>query len=226
MKTLLLKLVRLRKLSSLILILIVAGACKKTINLNRNWLGFVFEKNTGNPVAGATVKIKANKVASGVFNSSLQPIATVTTDNNGYYSFEYERNNFAEIAAEISKSNYFLFTEKLDIDEVAANKNFQRNFTITPRAWIKLNIEHQGNGADQFSLNYRNLTVYRDCPNCCKNDNLDFNGELVNYSSSCNAEGNIFHRYRTIVSLNGQQTELIDSVFLTLGDTALIDIVY
>jgi hypothetical protein len=226
MKTLLLKLVRLKRLVNLILIVLIAVACKKTINLNRNWEGYVFDKNTGNSVAGAIVKIKASIVSSGVFNSSLQPIATVTTDNNGFYSFEYERNNFAEIVAEVNKPNYFVYTQELEINEIADNKNVQQNFTVTPRAWIRVQIEHQGNGVDQINLNYRNLTVYRDCLNCCKNDNLNFSNENVNHSSICTSEGNLFHRYRTLTTVNGQKTELIDSVYLTAGDTTLIDIVY
>jgi hypothetical protein len=226
MKTLLLKLAKLKRLSSLLLLFVLVDSCKKAINLNHNWEGYVFEKHTGAPVIGATVKIKASKVSSGVFNSSLQPIATVTTNSNGYYSFEYERQTFTEVVAEVSKSNYFSYTEELDVDAITSNKNFSHNITITPRAWITLEINHQGNGVDQFALNYRNLSIYRDCANCCKNDNLNFNGSNVNYELTCTSEANLYHRYRTIVTLNGQQTEHMDSVFVAIGDTTLIDIVY
>lgn len=226
MKTLLLKLAKLKRLSSLLLILLVTGACKKAINLNHNWEGLVYEKNTNTLVGGAVVKIKASKVSSGVFNSALQPIATVSTNSNGFYSFEYERATFTEVIAEVSKPNYFSYSEEIDVETITSEKYFRHNMTITPQGWITLRIQHQDNGIDQTTLNYRNLSIYRDCVDCCKNDNLDFTASNVNYEFTCTSEANLFHRYRTTINNNGQTSVNVDSVYVSIGDTTLIDIVY
>lgn len=225
MKTWLSKSAKLKRLSSLILFAILSMmACKKIIDLNRNWSGLVTDSGSGSSIIGAKVVVKAAKVSSGVFNGALQPLGESFTNESGNYGFDYERAQFTALEITATKKNYFNYKAKIDVNLIANNKAFTHHFSMIPKAWIKVEINHAG--TTPISFDYRNNSIYRNCEDCCNNTILQFSDDTVSFSETCVVQGNQYHRYYTIVTENGSTIETTDSIFTTIGDTALISLTY
>lgn len=224
---LLLKLEKLKRLSS---ILLIAGMCsmsckKKEIDLSQNWTGRVLDKNSGSPVVGASITLKASFVASGINNTSLQTLGTTSTNSNGYYSFEYDRKQFTEIEISATKGSYANFSSEINITDVKSDEDFRFDFRMIAKAWVSLTITHSSATTDNRFW-YRNLSVSENCTNCCNNKTVSFASDTVNYARICQIEGNQFHRYLTAWVENSQYTPTIDSVFVAAGDTAQVTLSY
>ena len=209
-------------------ILVVTGfgiSCKKEkdkINIS----GTVYDPNLNTFLANAHVTISASMISSGFYNSNYTDIATTTTDANGVFTFEFEKQKSAGYRIFISKDNYFDNTIDINDADIVPGTPYTPAYNLYPVGYIKLHVKNSTPYDTSDAIRYSYTSGYLACYECCSNMLIKGYGKYYDVTSKCKTYGNQNAIISWSIYKAGYDVAHSDSIFCTAFDTTYYEILY
>lgn len=212
------------KLSIYFFAIIITFSCKKT-NQIAHFKGSITEATGGGSLEGIEVSFYEKKIQSGTVNANFNLVGKTTTDNNGNFEFDYQRDKTIEVRISAQSENFHQQTIFLNDDDLSLVEDNIVDFSLYSKSWVKFIIKNNppNNTTDELKLVKKNPV--EGCEGCCQNDAQTFNGE-VDTEFLCGTGGNLFFNFNYIVTDNSGVQFVEDSVYCEPNDTAQIFITY
>lgn len=198
-------------------------SCKKkqaTISIE----GIVTNSVTSFGTSNIEVKIFSKEIENNTFSNGFKLLQKVTTDINGFYSFQFDYRNALEYKIEIQNSDFFNYTSIINPDDLKANEKNELPLIINPKTVLKIRIKNQipQNQQDNIVVNGNNNS----CGLCFTPSLLSFNGTLIDTIIVAPTLGQYFWNYSYYVTKNNFTQSYNDSIYCEPGDTSFINIFY
>ena len=155
----------------------------------------------------------------------MTTIATTTTDANGKFTFQFEKEKSAGYQIYISKTNYFDNIINIPDADVVAGTPYTPIYDFFKIAYLKLHVKNVSpyNTSDQIVYSY--TSGYLNCYECCSD--VYFVGNGMNYDSTytCKTYGDqkIIVTWHVVKSADIFYT---DTILCTPFDTTSYQILY
>ena len=203
-------------LLTLFIILLICSCKKGKANfvVRGTLTDLTFSKN----LSGATVKLYQVPVAS----AQEQLLQTITSGEDGSFSFTFPRDKMEKYVLKISKQGYFDIQKDVYFSELTIEEDNIRNYATTAKSWVKLRFI---NTVPSFSdhLRYIKQLGKVDCQDCCSKDEQNYFGAL-DTAIYCINDGNTLYSYFYEVAFTANQG--IKSVTTVPFDTTEIYLNY
>lgn len=206
------------------IVLAISFSCKKTDQVV-HFKGNITEATGGGSLEGVDVSFSEKKIQNGTVNANFSLAGQTTTDNNGNFEFDYQREKTIEVRISAQSENFHQQTIYLDDEDLSLVEDNIVNFNLYSKSWVKFIIKNNSptNTTDELKLVKKNPV--EGCEGCCQNDAQTFNGE-VDTEFVCATGGNVFFNFNYIVTDNSGVQFVEDSVYCEPNDTAQIFITY
>lgn len=210
-----------KHLAVVITILMLVSGCEKPENFMFDCR--VYNQRNQLAVANANVVMKAQRVDGG-FNPTFETIGSATTDANGGFYIEVDKEVFYSIAVEVTHPNHFSGTFSIDPDDVPFSSAYEQTFVVEPRAWVATRLVNQNfSNSVTFSVESDNPG----CTECCDDNNTILQGFGIDTVFVCPVYG---EQEVTIAGNyadgNGGTIQINESAFLQAFDTTTITVIY
>lgn len=176
-------------------------------------------------ISGVSLKLLNNKLDGGTFNNSFSEITTVSSNANGFYQFEFDRENTVEYKIEGSKNNYFPFEALINPDNVQPGVIHVRNLDMKPKATVDFHFVNSTPENESDNITFQFLNASFDCP-CCDNDEVELQGQTVDSTRVCDVYGNTVLRYFYTVNKTSSFYTVYDSITCVPFDTTFVEVTY
>jgi hypothetical protein len=195
---------------------------KNKITIN----GTVYDPNIKTYVSGANVTISSSRVTNGVYNSNYADIATTTTDGNGAFTFEFDKEKSAGYRIYVSKADYFDYTVDISDDNIIPGTPYTPNYTIYPVGYIKLHVKNTQPYDSLDFIAYSYASGYLSCYECCTNTTFKGYGDAFESTTKCKTYGSqdIIVSYH--ITKNSIDVAYTDTFFATPFDTTVFNLYY
>jgi hypothetical protein len=209
-------------------ILVVTGfgiSCKKEkekININ----GTVYDPNLKTFLANAHITISASMISSGFYNSNYTDIASTTTDANGAFNFEFDKQKSAGYRVFISKDNYFDNTIDINDADVVPGTPYTAAYNLYPVAYIKLHVKNSTPYDTSDAIRYSYTSGYLTCYECCSNILTKGYGKNYDVTTKCKTYGSQNVMINWSVYKAGYDVAYSDTIFCIPFDTTTYQILY
>ncbi|MGB1318970.1 MAG: hypothetical protein ACPG5W_12210, partial [Flavobacteriales bacterium] len=204
----------------LFLVLACAGCTKKTDVFVFDCV--VFDQKVNAPVVGATVQMSVQRAAGG-FNPNFENVGSATTDGNGRFTIDIDKDIFYSFRVEVSDSQHFDAEFNISSDDVPFSTAYSTTFNLEPKAWLKTHVLNQ-NGSQTVIFSVDAETDA--CANCCTDNNNIIQGFPVDSIFKCEVYGEQQASVTgTFVDNTGAVHQINESVYVTAFDTAVVNIV-
>ena len=202
---------------SILLVTILLCSCKKgkaNFVLRGTLTDLTFSKN----LSGATVKLYQVPVAS----AQEQLLQTITSGEDGSFSFTFPRDKMEKYVLKISKEGYFDIQKDVYFSELTIEEDNVRNYATTAKSWVKLRFI---NTVPSFSdhLRYIKQEGKVDCQDCCSKDEQNYFGALDTAIYCINDANTNYSYYYWII---GTPNQGLKSAYTTPFDTTEILLEY
>lgn len=207
-----------KNLFAFLLLSLVFISCKKE-ELSFNVKGHVSDITLSGSLQGANVTLYSFPLGSaiGIYENSI------TTDAQGNYQFELERDKYEKIQLVVEKNNYFDIIQDISFSNLSSEDDNIINFSMEAKSWTKFVIFNQQSTSvqDEFKL-FKN-SGKTDCEECCNNGYTYYYG-AVDTVVYCANGGN---RYMSFFYwVNGNEQNGNDSVYNIPFDTTTYEFYY
>ena len=205
----------------LFLIIAFAGCTKKTDVFVFDCI--VFDQKVNAPVVGANVTMSVQRAVGG-FNPNFENVGAATTDGNGRFTIEIDKDVFYSFRIDVSDSQHFSGVFDINPDDVPFSTAYSATFNLEPKSWIKTHVINQ-NGSQTVIFSVDAETD--ECTNCCTDGNIIIQGFPVDSIFKCEVYGE--HQASvtgTYVDNGGAVIQINETVYVTAFDTVTVSIVY
>lgn len=205
-------------------VVVISYSCKKT-NQIVHFKGHVTEFTGGGQLEGVKIIFSDKKIQNGSINTNFSLVEETTTDNNGYFEFDYKRDKTIELRITAQSDNFHQQTISLNDDDLSLVEDNIVNFELYSKSWVKFIIKNNSpnNSTDELKLVKKNPV--EGCEGCCQNDAQIFDG-IVDTEFVCATGGKVFFNFNYIVTDNSGLQFVEDSVYCEPNDTSQIFITY
>jgi hypothetical protein len=121
----------------LFLIIAFAGCTKKTDVFVFDCV--VFDQKVNAPVVGANVTMSVQRAVGG-FNPNFENVGAATTDGNGRFTIEIDKDVFYSFRIDVSDSQHFSGVFDINPDNVPFSTAYSATFNLEPKSWIKTHV--------------------------------------------------------------------------------------
>lgn len=190
-------------------------SCKKGQG-NFKLSGVLRDETFAQNLTGA--KVKLYKVPAGTTQQIL--IGSLTTGNDGKYSFTFPRDQTEKYILKVTKQNYFDLDETIFFSSLDLKEENIRNYSTTAKGWIKIRITNIApTGSDQF--HYTKQQGKGGCLECCPTTEQSFYGAL-DTAFYCVNDGNtpytiLYYGTGVNSTINGVNTTAFDTTELIIN---------
>lgn len=174
-----------KHLLTLTAILFLFGCKKEVITFTIS--GKVNDNSFNQGHSGATVRL-FERIAG---NLTWEPVTSMTSDNNGEYSFTFERKQAESYLIRIEKENYFPVEEIIYFSELSVEDNNVRNFETYANSWVKLKFT---NTDPEHNIVITQQEGIKGCDGCFPEAQLQFFGP-VDTTLVYSTHGNTLFKY-------------------------------
>ncbi len=150
-------------------------------------------------------------------------LATTTTDDNGFYTFTFQREPTEKYILRIEKLNYFEFEKDIQFSSLTVENDNVRDFDIYAKSWVKIRIRKTSTSGEPQSIRYIQQEGKKNCPECCPNTEQNYE-KVSDTSIFCINNGNT--NYSIYYWLSGSSDQGLKSVYTTPFDTTELLITY
>lgn len=196
------------------LLMVLTFSCKKK-NLKYVIKGTVFDSSFNIPLSGAKVTIYVTTTSN---NTPVQKVS-LTTDANGNYSYELEREKIQSVIISVDKDNYFSDGTTTTLDNLSLDKDNVFNYNMYAKSWARLHFVSDGTK----TIKYYKQVGKNGCAECCPTGEI----QLVNVTDQsvyCINNGNT--QYQIYYDVQGTTNNGTLSVNTVPFDTTEILISY
>lgn len=194
------------------------------LSCNKEELDFVIkgtinDASFSGPAQGVNIKLYSFPLGStlGVYESG------VTTDAQGNYQFELERDKYEKIQLVLEKNNYFKIIRDISFSNLNSEDDNIINFSMDAKSWTRFVIYNQAPSTiqDEFKL-FKN-SGKTDCDECCSNGYSYYYG-AIDTVIYCPNNANQYMSF--FYWVNGNEMNGNDSVYNTPFDTTTYEFIY
>lgn len=164
-------------------------ACKKG-KANFVVRGTITDNTFSQSLSGATIKLYETPIGT----SELNLIGTTSTDSDGTYSFEFQRNKVDKYTLVLTKTLYFDINSTINFSELTVSEDNIRNYSTTAKSWVKLHFVNASPYSVSDHLKFIKQNGKVSCPECCSSDEHHLYG-IVDTSIYCINDGNTEYSY-------------------------------
>jgi hypothetical protein len=205
----------------LTLLFVVAGCTKKTDVFVFDCV--VFDQKNNTAVSQANIVMKVQYAAGG-FNPNYETVGTTTTDANGRFYLEIEKDVYYSFRVEVNDPHYFSSSFNINPDQVPFSTAYSTTFNVEPKAWVRTHLLNQNmSQAATFSVDAET----DECAECCASGNTIIQGFPVDSIFVCQVYGeqqvNITGNY---LDENGAVHQIAQTAFAASFDTTTVTVVY
>lgn len=201
----------------LLLLPVILSSCKKE-ELSFMIEGTVNDGTFNTTLSGAKVTIYTFPLG-GTIGSKVK---TLTTDSQGNFSYDLEREKYEKIEIVVEKNNYFNHTDAIPFSDLSTENTNSYTYSLNAKAWTKFVIyNQQPSQSDEFKI--LKDSGKEGCAECCSNGYYYYYG-AVDTTTYCPNDGNNYMKFYFWV--NGNETNGVDSVYNTPFDTTTYEFYY
>lgn len=148
--------------------------------------------------------------------------AILTTDSQGNFEYELDRDKYEKIEITVEKENYFPFTDVVPFSNLSTENVNTYNYSMNAKSWTRFVI------TNQQPLQSDELKILKDsgkegCEECCANGYYYYYG-AADTTVYCPNNGNEYMKFYYWV--NGNESNGVDSVYNTPFDTVTYEFNY
>lgn len=191
---------------------IIWTACKKNETPVYRLAGTIVDGVNGSPLADVNVKIEKQTVDGSNFNGVFNLADQVTTNSNGTYNAEWERENIVELRASLSKSQFIPVVKSINVSSLSTSDELTQNFEMYPEANVKITFLKNPNLTQNQQFNFRFENASFDCF-CCNNDWVSYTPSVGDTSKTCQVYGDRWLKYRYELIRATQDSLVRDSIY-------------
>jgi len=151
----------------LLLGIINLSSCKKEA-LIYEVEGTVVDVLSGDPIANAEINLYLKKYNQNVLNDNFIFERTITSDENGSYSFSLDRERIYNVKFEVSHPKFYEKDYIYSQDSLRTNTINRFDFSLEALGWLKLVITNPIVTPEE-QLNIHKSNFKEDCTDCCSN---------------------------------------------------------
>ncbi|AEA45389.1 carboxypeptidase-like regulatory domain-containing protein [Fluviicola taffensis] len=190
-----------------ILTIISGNGCKKK-NLTYKINGTVIDSSLNTPLSNAEITISTTSIS----NPAEEVKATLTTDANGYFEYELQREKIQNVRISVNKMNYFSDGTLTTLDNLSLDNDNVFNYNVYAKSWVRLHFVSDGTK----DLKYYKLTGKNNCEECCPTGEMHM-VNAVDSSVICINNGNSPYKiyYEVVGGSNHGEMEVITAPFQT-----------
>ena len=204
-----------------VLALVFAGCKKKTDYFSFDCV--VYDQKINAAVEGASVVLKAQR-ADGGFNPNYDLLGSATTDSEGRFYIEVEKEVFFSYRVEVSHSQHFDGTFNINPDNVPFSTAYEATFNLEPKAWVSTHLQNQNLSQTATFAVEAETNV---CTGCCTGGANIIQGTMVDTTFTCAVFGNQQVEVNgNYLDENGGVHQISETAFVQAFDTTVINIVY
>jgi hypothetical protein len=206
---------------SLIVILSLSGCKKNDSELAIK--GAITDATSGEGISGVELAISKNGLSSGSFNPTFNLIEKNYSNWDGTYEIVFSNENAGEYKIDLKKSDYLNSSVFLSSEEVLAAQPFILNKSLLPSGLLQVNINNEIPGSADDYISFQ-LSDYEIPCSCCPVGLMEFSGPVIDYESTCTLPAERWHRYVYYYFKNGSSSTTLDSVWVSRGQTSVLNI--
>ena len=183
----------------------------------------VYDEKVDAPVSGASVVMKVQNAAGG-FNPVYVTVGTATTDANGRFYIEVDKNVYYSFRVEVSHSKHFNGEFNINPDDVPFSTAYSTTFVVEPKAWVSTHLINQN--SSQTAI-FKVEAETNGCPDCCASTNTIVQGSSVDTVFTCQVFGEQQIMVNgTYTDQNGGTFQITETAYANAFDTTLVTIIY
>jgi len=173
--------------------------------------------------ADVMVKLYAQKITSGTWNTSYSLVTSQKTNINGQFSLSFDAIRASAYRIEFKKDKYFDIVSDLDASKVVKGQNYVVNYEILPEAYLRLNIINTSpfNSLDKMNYYFSNAVTSE-----CSDTTTSYYGTLVNDYKICKVYGGQEIQLNWNVRKNNQVNVYNAMIYVTPFDTTIYNLFY
>jgi len=202
-----------RKFLTVVFVLLLFASCTKN-DRSIKVSGNVFDPALNKAVAGATIKLKAAIIESGVYNSNYTEIASTTSDASGNFNMDIAIQKVSGYRFVIIKEDYFDLEEDVNTDDFEKNESYTANFETYPKSSIHLTVQNTSPQGMDDEIKYRYINIESGCKTCCNNNTVTGIGPTYTADNECDVRGEKWIYINWVVTKNGNQHLFSDSIYV------------
>lgn len=196
-------------------IVLFNSGCKKE---KGNYIieGTITDNTLGQAMAGQSLTVYVQNAGA----SNYLVHSTITTDANGLYHIEIERDQLDKIKIEGAKENYFPVEFVIPVSTLTVDQTYTLNKGTTAKSWARMIFIHQ-TGDPNAVLQYTKNDGKQDCDECCPKTMQTLTG-FVHDTVYCINDGNTNYSYNYLVlGSTGFNTKTCYTPALDTGEVIL-----
>ena len=206
-------------------LLFISGCCRDCAD-SFIIQGYVLSNTDGSPCSDFDIKLEHKIIESGSFNDFYQDAAETTTDNNGFYSMEFDRETALAYRISIEEDGWFPVLEEISPELFTPNIPLDYDLITTPRADIDILVYNAPPFSSEDKIIVRLLKEFEEY-STCDTEWRAYLGANVDSTWSCIIPGDIYMPYISIDQTDLEnEIEIVDSVFCPAFETTEINIIY
>ncbi len=209
----------------LIIFAFVYSGCKKKDN-TLTISGTIFDPMHNYNLAGATVTIASAKIEGGNYNPNYLDIESISTDGNGYFSFEINEVQVIGYRITIFKEYYFETSTDFSPDLIGSDNSYSANYNLNPKGYIKVHVKNSNPHDASDIITFKFTQGYLNGYQCCGNEPAIGYGKYFDTTFVCKTHGNQDVNFQWTVHKNGNTTTDNATFFCYPFDTAYYDVYY
>lgn len=197
---------------------ILLYSCKKD-ELKFTIKGQISDITLSGALAEANIKLYTFPLGSalGVFEQSS------TSDAQGNYSIEFDRDKYEKIQIVIEKDKYFEIIDDVPFSDLNSEEDNIFNYSLEAKSWTKFIIRNQQPYSEQDEFKLFKNSGKTDCADCCQNGYYFYYGDTDTVVYCANGGD----RYMSFFYwVNGTEQNGNDSVYNTPFDTTTYEFYY
>ncbi|MFI5204133.1 MAG: hypothetical protein ACHQF2_06515 [Flavobacteriales bacterium] len=215
-----------KKAISIVFTLSLLLCCKKDKTVTMVISGTISDGINGGGVANTSVVLSYQKYENGIASTAFSTIGSYTTSSDGRYSFSFEKPPSIMYRLQINRTDYFGISEDINPDNLSAQNENIRNYTLYPSATFTISLKNLNPVNAQDQVLYQNLSENNSCPSCCNNSLKVLTGTTVDTSFTCPKYGNTYVKFQWIVTKNSIINTFVDSIFCPTGQLTTYQVNY
>ena len=200
--------------------------CENPKEVKYKVYGIISNSLNYNPINDAEVRLSAQVLNEGTFNNSFQLLETQSTNSEGYYEFNIDKELFNSMKVQFDKELYVSQEEEINPESIDPVEGLEVSMELEPLAFVNLKVKNISPFNDEDELVFRYTTSYFPQCVCCNNQYQYFTGMEVDTVVNCTIIGGTQLDYYYSISRGGSSTAASGSQFIESFGTVDIEINY
>jgi hypothetical protein len=210
--------------TSLIVLIAMIGSCRKDTEVFYGLKGRVTDADEGFGLSETEITIEKQVVQNGVYGNTYQKALITTTNSDGMYEGNWQRENFAALRLIAKKTNYITADIELNVDAFENGISETQNVELYKEAFTTFRFIHSG-GVPSDRLSFTFLNANFNC-NCCSNGWKTWQAASIDTSFTCRVYGNRWLKYQVQTQIGFSDSSYVDSIYCAAFSTTAHDINY